>query len=261
MDEAPLPEPIAALVAEVPGRVGLYARSLGDGRVWARDADRAFTAASVIKLLILAELYRRFAAGDLSPEEPVAVPAEAFVEGSGVLRHLHPGLEMTLRDLGVLMVIVSDNVASNLLIDRLGMDRINGLARALGLHRTALGRKFLGRPARPGEGENTISARDMGELLAALEQGRVIPESPLLDDLRGVLKSQQHRYLIPARLPEGTPVGNKTGGLPGIHHDAAIVYGPGAPLVVAILTEGLSDEDLGARRIAEIAEALYHAAY
>jgi len=258
-----MPEEMTSTVREaierVPGRVNLLARDLDRDWELSHQAEVPVTAASVIKLLILAELFRQFATGETRPDEPVRVEPESWVGGSGVLRWLRPGLPLTLRDLAVLMVIVSDNTASNLLIDRLGFECINDLAQRLGLEQTVLARKFLGRAAQGNEPENVISARDMAELLAALELGRIVPEGPMLQDLRQILKAQQFRDLIPGRLPEEAVIGNKTGSLPGHAHDAAIIWGPAGRLVMVLLSSGLVDQELGRRALCDLALACYRA--
>ena len=252
-----MPTPVREAIEHVPGQVSLLARDLDRGWELSYQAEEPVTAASVIKLLILAEAYRQFATGEARPDELVSVEPESWVAGSGVLRWLRPGLPLTLRDLAVLMVIVSDNTASNLLIDRLGFERINGLARQLGLAQTVLARRFLGRAAQGDEPENLVSARDMATLLAALELGHVVPEGPLLQDLRQILKAQQFRDLIPGRLPEDAVIGNKTGSLPGHAHDAAIVWAPAGRLVLVLLSRDLVDQELGRRALCDLALACY----
>ncbi|GBD17427.1 Beta-lactamase CTX-M-1 [bacterium HR26] len=256
-----MPEEMTSTVREaierVPGRVNLLARDLDRDWELSYRAEVPVTAASVIKLLILAEAYRQFETGEAHPDEPVRVEPESWVGGSGVLRWLRPGLPLTLRDLAVLMVIVSDNTASNLLIDRLGFECINGLARRLGLEQTVLARKFLGRAAQGNEPENLVSARDMAALLAALELGQIVPDGPLLQDLRQILKAQQFRDVIPGRLPAEAVIGNKTGSLPGHAHDAAIIWAPAGRLVLVLLSSGLVDQELGRRALCDLALACY----
>jgi beta-lactamase class A len=256
---APLSPQIAERIARFPGQISLAASDLDHDWHLAFRADNTVPSASVIKLLILAELYRQASRGALSLEAQVSIEQEHVVEGSGVLRWLSFGLRFTVRDLATLMIIVSDNIASNRLIDILGFAAINHLASQLGLQQTALRRPFWGRAARADEPENTMSASDAVALLRALECGMIVPEGPLLDEVRTILRAQQFQECIPACLPPAVVVGNKTGSLPGIAHDAAILWAPQGRLALAIFTTGLTDEHRGRCEISEIARACYNA--
>lgn len=256
---APLPSQIAERIARFPGQISLAASDLDRDWHLAFRADSTVPSASVIKLLILAELYRQASHGMLTLDTPVTIEREHVVEGSGVLRWLSSGLRFTLRDLATLMIIVSDNTASNRLIEILGFAAINRLAGQLGLQQTALRRPFWGRAARAGEPENTMSAGDAVALLRALECGAIVPEGPLLEEVRTILRAQQFQERIPACLPRTVVVGNKTGSLPGIAHDAAILWAPWGRLALAIFTTGLTDEHRGHCEISEIARDCYQA--
>ncbi|MFN3337357.1 MAG: serine hydrolase, partial [Thermomicrobium sp.] len=164
---------------------------------------------------------------------------------------------LTLRDLAALMVIVSDNTAANLLIERLGWSALAALATELGLAQTALRRRFMGRAALPGEEENVTSARDLTHLLASLEQGTIVPEGPWLQDLRTILTAQQFRDIIPARLPADVRVGNKTGSLPGFLHDAALLWAPHGRATLVLLARDVHDAELTRRALADLARIVY----
>lgn len=251
------PRAIELALERVPARVSLFFSDLD--RQWeiTHDADHPVTAASTIKLLILVTLYRAFARGDLDANELVAVTPDVVVPGSGVLRWLQQQPTLTLRDLAVLMVIVSDNTASNLLIDRLGWAAFTALASELGLAQTALRRRFAGRAALPGEEENVTSARDLAQLLVSVEKGEIIPEGPWLTDLRTILTAQQFRDIIPARLPADVRVGNKTGRLPGFLHDAALLWAPHGRATLVLLARDVHDAELTRRALADLARAVY----
>jgi beta-lactamase class A len=118
------PPRLAELLTPPNGLVALAARHVESGRTWRHHEHRALPSASLIKLPILAAFWDAVEAGRLDPAERVSVPAQARVEGGGVLKALAPGLQPTWSDLATLMITVSDNVATNLVIDRLGMDAI-----------------------------------------------------------------------------------------------------------------------------------------
>ncbi len=253
-----LPEAVWSALQQVPARVSLVFRDLDRHWEMTHDADRPVTAASTIKLLVLAALYRAFARGDLDPNEQVTPTPEAVVPGSGVLRWLQQRPTLTLRDLAVFMVIVSDNTASNLLLERLGWSAFATLTHELGLAQTALRRRFAGRAALPGEEENVTSARDLTQLLASLEQGKIVPEGLWLEDLRTILTAQQFRDIIPARLPAAVRVGNKTGSLPGFLHDAALLWAPHGRATLVLLSSDVRDSELTRRALADLARVVYN---
>src|SRR6185369_183492 len=110
----------------------LYVKDLGGGETIARDADEVVPTASCIKLFVLMELMRRLAAGDFTLAQKIPVLAGQQVGGSGVLKDLSAGIELPLRDVGTLMIVLSDNTATNMLVDLLGLDAVNRTIRGLG---------------------------------------------------------------------------------------------------------------------------------
>ncbi len=113
-------ERIAKAVREFPGRAGLYCQELDTGREWAVRGEEPFEAASVIKLPILVEVFRQLESGEAREDERFTIAKEDKLPSCGALNYLHTGLTVTLMDLAVLMIILSDNTATNLLIRRLG---------------------------------------------------------------------------------------------------------------------------------------------
>lgn len=248
-----LAEDISQLAGKVDGRVGVYIRSLETGETCSLRADEIFPAASTIKLALLLELYRQTEGG----KGPVRL-TDAYrlmdadqVDGSAILCNLAPGTSLTLRDLALFTVVVSDNSAANVLIDRLGMDRVNATLERIGLKATQLRRKMMDvRAAREGR-ENPTSPRELGELLAAIHHGPVLSQAARADLLR-LLRTPKDGFLT-RLLPEDLPVANKPGTLPGIRNDAGIVFVKGAPFVVVVMTSHLRDEREGEEVIARIA--------
>jgi beta-lactamase class A len=182
------------------------------------NEDEVFQSASLIKILILAELLRQVDEGVVSLDERLPGGSVGRLAGR--------------------MISVSDNAAANALIDRLGFESINSLARELGLEQTVLGRRMLDFEARARGKDNYTSASDMVELLSAIQGGELL--SPASREFAlSALESQQFDSKIPAALPPGTRVLHKTGELEGIEHDAGIVYvSQGDAFATAILTEG-----------------------
>ncbi len=165
---------LAELLNPPTGVVALAATHVESGRTWRHNEHLRLPSASLIKLPILAAFWETVEAGRLDPGERVSVPAEALrVEGTGVLKALAPGLQPTWSDLATLMITVSDNVATNLIIDRLGMEAIQGWIDKAGLAETRIERRMMDRAAMSAGRGNWTSAADMEAMLAAYRRGDV----------------------------------------------------------------------------------------
>ena len=158
----------------MPGDTTLYAKDLSTGETVAWRAETPVVAASVIKLPILAEAFRQARDGLLSLEERYSVRRADKMPSCGALTYLHDGLEVTLRDLCVLMIILSDNTATNLMIDRMGMENVNRSLHAWGLRQTALRRRLFDAQAAARGLQNTVTAGEMGALLERIYRGACV---------------------------------------------------------------------------------------
>ena len=204
-------------------------------------ADEAVTAASTIKVPILAAALAEVNAGRLDLARPSVIPAER-AGGSGVLRALPSLPALTLADLLTLMIIVSDNTATNVVIDLVGMERVNEFCTEAGLNGTALRRKMMDADAKRRGLENRTTARDQATLLDAIAWRSLLP-APLRAFALQALEGQQFNDGLPSLLPDSVIVAHKTGELPGVRHDVGVITGPdGRQAVVAVL---LSDVDAG----------------
>ena len=221
-------------VRQTPGKVGVYYRSL-DGEAVGFNEDLPLIAACVIKLPVMAEAFRRIEAGELDTGERVTVPPEAKLPSCGALTYLHDGLTVTVMDLITLMIILSDNTATNLLIDRLGMDAVNRTMAELDIPGIALRRKlFDAEQSRRGI-ENTVTARGFGLLLTRMATGTLLGERADAQML-SILKNQRLNGKLPFFLHgRGVKMAHKTGEDDGITHDVGVVYAP-KPFVVCMLS-------------------------
>ncbi len=212
--------------------------------------DEAFPSASLIKVLVLAELLRQADSGRLSLEDELLVEDDDLVEDSEMLEAERLPARVSCRDLAGAMIRVSDNAATNLLIRRVGMGRVNALGRDLGLRRTALRRRMMDFGARGRGEENTTSASDMVALMREIWAG-----TALTGGSRGfaleLLLDQRLTSKIVVPLPTGARHAHKTGELDGVENDAGIVVVPGRSFALAVLVEG----DVG-RVAAPVSEAL-----
>lgn len=219
-------------LAAFSGDVSVYYESLTDGRSFAYNADAPLVAASVIKIPIMLEAYRAQNAGELSMREEIPLTERDLFPSCGVLKYIFPyGVShMSIAALVELMIIVSDNSATNLLIDRLGMAQINRTLKNVGCEKTVLRRKLFDVEASAKGLENTIGAREMGTLLCRM--AGVPGTRPLVsesDDAKMIqtLKHQRLNGKIPFYL-HGYDIAHKTGEDDGITHDVGLVYEKGA---------------------------------
>lgn len=257
-DSGALEARLDAITAEAEGTVAVAAWHLSRGMRLERAAQEVFPSASVIKVPILVELFARISEGRDTLEARVSLREEDKVEGSGVLRELHAGIELSVDDLARLMIVISDNTATNLLIERLGVASVNGRLDSLGCPRTRLGRKMYDFEARDRGLENLVVAGEMMELLAAMERGEVVSPAASATML-GIMKRQSYVTKIPRLLPDGTAVANKTGTITGVSHDIGIIYAPTGPIALAVLTRGCRDAVAAEDAIGRVARAVYDA--
>lgn len=218
-----LSKKIEARLSALAGDVCFYWEELETGEKFAFHADRPVIAASVIKLAVLTEAFRQMENGLARADEPFTIGRADKLPSCGALTYLHDGLCVTFWDLCVLMIILSDNTATNLLIRRLGAERINETLRALGLRQTVLRRLLFDSEAAARGLQNTITARETGRLLRLLYEGRAV--SPEADrQMLSILCDQRLNGKIPFFLPRGVRAAHKTGEDAGLTHDVGIVY-------------------------------------
>ena len=242
-------------LASLPGEVCVWGKDLATGESWDYQADAPVVAASVIKIPILIEAFRQAEAGLLDMDETVAIRPEDKMPSCGALTYLHDGLNVTWRDLCVLMIILSDNTATNLLIDRLGIEPVNRTLRALGLGQSTLRRKLFDAEASARGVENTITAREMGALLEMMYRGACV--SPSADQaMLTILRDQRLNGKMPFFLHgDGVKIAHKTGEDDGITHDVGILYGA-HPLILCFASQH-TDVPAFERFIQDAAQAFY----
>ncbi len=201
---------------------------------------RPFRAASTIKILILSALARALDSGTLDLSTRIVPDPHTRVGGSGVLNWLSHDLSPTIADHAWLMIAISDNTASNVLIDAVGLPAIAAVGRDLGLAETALHRHFMSTKRRPQDPSNSVSAVDLTAIMTAIARDRAAsPERCAW--MRSLLGDQQYREGIPRHLPEGIDYAGKTGWQSEIVHDCGLLTGPGGTIALAVLTEGYAE--------------------
>jgi beta-lactamase class A len=252
---------IAEFQKQHPGSdVWLCAKNMDTSARFALGENVKVRTASTIKLPILCAAYQLAADGKLSFDEKLTMRAEDVVSGSGIIREFTPGTQFTVRDLLHVMIVVSDNTATNLILDRITADYVNDCLDRWGLPATRSMRKVRGdgnqlkEPSgfskaglleenkRFGLGSSTPA--EMVSLLERIEKGEIV--SPAASkEMIAILKRQQYKDAIGRRVDAKMPVASKSGALDALRSDVGIVYSPGGRVVIAATVDGMPTIDYG----------------
>jgi beta-lactamase class A len=247
---------IAAVESRLDGALGVAVKDLATGRTIEIRGDVLFPQASSIKLALVYELYQQAAKGKIDLDSLRALP-KVRAGGSGVLPYLSDQARLTVRDLAVLMMSLSDNAATNILIDEVTFAAVNARMDSLGLGRTRFRRHMIDlAAARRGE-ENVSTPQEMVRLIEAIRKADGLPEA-LARDLHAVVSvPKQAETAFAGPLPEGTLVLFKGGSLEGVRTAAGVVDLKYRPYAVAIATTALRNEADGENAIREISRLVY----
>lgn len=238
------------------GRWGIVIINQSTGDRLELNPDMVFPAASTIKVPIMYEIMRQASVGMIRLDAPLVVTDNFLTGGAGILKELRSGLTMTVRELVTLMIILSDNTATNMLIDLAGMDAINQTMSGLGLKLTVLRRRMMDFEAARSGKENTTSAADLALMFEIIHKNRELPQTYGALMLE-ILMRQQIQDKLPFYLPEERILAHKTGTLPGVEHDAGILFLPGGPYIICVLTGDLSVNYEGIQLIAWLGKTVY----
>lgn len=241
------------------GRWSVAAVSLTDGREINIRADEVYPAASVIKTFLLGALLAARDEGRLTLTDKLRLVSEEVVGGSGILCEMEAGHELTLLELAKLMIVLSDNTATNMIIGAVGTPYIAGFLEANGFQQTKLQRKLFDMEARAAGLDNLITARESALMFQKLKEQSISPLTPQSCELAlDILRRQQHKNKLPHLLPKEAVVANKPGWLDDASHDAALVESPdGRVFSLAILTAGWKDSAQAQDAIARASRAVY----
>ena len=251
------------------GRLGIWAHHLEAGQELAVGADASFDTASVIKLAVMYEVFRQVELGVIGLDDPVVLDRGNMVPGSGVLKDLDEGHRLSLREALTLMLVVSDNSATNLCIDRVGgWDNVNASMDALGLRRTRLHKKvFLPSPKALGPGLGATTPREMGSLLLRVARHEVLTPAAC-DQALAILGRQQFKDMLTRDIDEWVRPGagaganadagagvttntvvipqpyrlaNKGGWVKGVRNEVGLLTTPRGRYIVSIFTNDSQD--------------------
>lgn len=272
---AGLPQEIEALAKNFPAQVSYYARNLDTGASTGLRENGKVRTASTIKLPIMTGVFHLVAEGKARWDELIEMKAEDKVSGSGVLTEFSDGLRFPLRDLVHLMIVVSDNTATNLVLDRVTGDAVNVWLESLGLSVTRSLRKVRGDGAqlkaasgwsKAGEieenkqyGIGVSTPKEMVTLLEKIEKGEVV-NAAASKEMIAILKRQQYKDGIGRRFGD-VPVASKSGALDALRSDVGLVYTPKGRVALAITVDGMkkadwTDDNPGKLLIADLAQRL-----
>jgi len=268
----PLQNAIRERIAAFPGTVSLYARNLDTGAaVGVRETEPVRTA-STIKVPIMLAVFDAVARGQAKWDEPLTIAAQEKVSGSGVLGvEFSTGDQLPIRDVLHLMIVLSDNTATNMILERFTADAVNAYLDKLGIKTTRSMRKVMGSGAAAGisaagklpenqkYGLGVSTPRDMVTILERLDRGEIVsPEASR--EMLAILKRNQDNTGITRRLME-LPVAHKTGVLDALRSDVGIVYSKTGKIAMAITVDGMAKPDWspdnpGSLLIADLAKML-----
>jgi beta-lactamase class A len=236
--------------------VGIAIKNLATGEKFFVNENEIFPQASSIKIHILAELYHQAEQGKFRLTDIVPLPAAVRVGGSGILNELgESGVSMSLRDYAVLMVVLSDNTATNLLIKQVGMDNVNKFLQSNGAAKTRLQRQMMDVKAAAEGRENIGTPKEVLMILEKMYRGEIVSKNASEEMIKILQKPKDGP--IRAGVPADVEIANKEGDVEGVRCDVGIVYLPKAPYAICVMTKLLAHDSDGPRIITEIARLAY----
>ena len=238
------------------GVMGVAIEDLTSGDHYFLHEDEVFAQASSIKIAVLAGLYLQGQQGKLKLTDVYTVQTSDLVPDSDIMNGLTPGVtRITLRDLATMMVAVSDNSATNVLIDRVGMSSVNSMLDALNLTHTRLRRKMMDLQAAKEGRENISTPREMMTLLGAIYHGKLLNKEST-EDFFKILSTNKSSF-IPRELPPDLRIANKPGELEAVRNDSGVVFVEGRPYVICVMTAFLRNERDGEDAIGKVSLAAW----
>lgn len=249
-------EQLADIAKRTNGVVGIGIVDLKSGETFGVNEGYVFPQGSAIKIPILIELFRQAEAGTVSLADRLPVRATDQVAGTGVAQFFADGTsQLALRDLATLMIVLSDNTATNILIERLGMERVSATMQALGLGEVRLRRRMI-KPRESAAGnENVATPAQAAALMRRIHTCELPVSRAACAELRRILEIPKDGP-IPASVPEGIPVAWKPGSVEGVETAWGLVNLPGNPYVVVAMVS-YSDEGEAQRALRQVADAAW----
>jgi beta-lactamase class A len=239
------------------GTVGIIFHDFESGCHVEINPEEVFESASLVKVPIMIETYRKMARGDTSLYHEIVLQDYHKVGGAGILKNKPAESRWTVKKLLELMITESDNTATDMLIELVGMDPVNRCCREMGLHHTTLHRKIYDFDRIDEGKDNLTSPRDMYKIFRMLYDGSWISKAHR-EEILGILKRQKRNTMIPRYLPREISCAHKTGGLIGIIHDCGIVYPRGRkPYILILMSRDVKDQARGENGFATMSKKIF----
>lgn len=259
-----LQEEIEAIFKNSTGTWSIAVEDLKEGAKFSLNGDKPFYAASIIKVPIMAAVFAAAQDGDLQLGDRLPLRRDDMVGGSGVLQYMSPTLELPILDLVTLMIIQSDNTATNMLLDEIGMDKVQAVMNEFGMERSEIHHKLMIAQANR-VNSNDITASDVNALLTRIARGKCVSLHSSEQKVR-ILKQQQLSNGLIGSLPamESSIVGaipdwefaGKTGNVDGMTHECGLLYVHDRCMAITVLSKGCTDVE-AREMIAQIGSELY----
>ncbi|RDW22253.1 serine hydrolase [Oceanobacillus arenosus] len=255
---------IKRIIKQSGGKWGISIEELGTNNSWGINEGDLFYAASIIKIPIMTAVFNDYENGRLSLSNTLELKREEMVGGSGVLQHLSPGTKWTIYDLLTLMIIQSDNTATNMLIDVIGMESIQQMMKDIGMQDSKFYNKLMTVPATI-QGYNQVTAQELTMMMKKIAMGKII-SMHACEQMIAIMKKQQLTDCLPAKLPQFDSdiigkipewqLANKTGFTSGVRHDIGILYVGDRAMVATVLSQDV-DDNRSKDAIAEMGLEIY----
>ncbi len=245
-------------IPQFKGEASIVIKELDTGWRFVLNKEKKVPSASLVKLPIMTACFNAIAEGKLDSEKPVVLRANHKVSGSGKLKHASEGTKLTIEELIELMIVESDNTATNILIEMAGYDYLNTYFKKIGLKSTNISRKMMDIKKRSQGIENYTTAGDIALILEKIYTGSLINKD-ISSRCLELLKRQKYRDRIAGKLPADTVVAHKTGLENGVCHDAGVVFTDRGNFLICVLTRHQNKTaHLSKKFISEIAFLTYN---
>lgn len=238
--------------AKFPGDTGVCFIDIESNRELAFNADARFESASLMKLVVITEVFRRIQVGELELQRPLTLQPDQIVGGSGDLKNQEAGTSFPISVLVEKMITQSDNTATQMLTDFITREKLNESVKNLGLKGTTIDRDIYDFAAIERGQDNYITAKDAALLMAQLARD----ELPGSNEIHAILERQQRNDMIGHAFPPGVRVAHKTGELNGIVHDVGVVYAPRGAYALALLSDNVSNKERAIETWAELSSKI-----
>ena len=252
-----LSKEIRTKVDKFPGEVSIYIKDLQTGIEISYNDSIPLPSASIVKIPIMVCVFQAVKDGNLGLDDKIKLTRHIKAAGSGLLKRRRSGREFTVRELMELMITESDNTATNMLVEKLGMDYINWLfANKFDLKVTNLSRNIMDLNKRRNGIENFTTAKEIGMLLEKIYNGELVSREYSAMMLE-ILSRQKINDRIPRFLPSNLTIAHKTGLMDHLCHDSGIIFTPNGNFIICVLTNEISSMRMAKRFIGDLAYKTY----